>query len=91
MGVAPTISRKRSAKTERDMPDAFGQGLKGPGAAGVVVDAGDGEAHVLVGEGREPARGGAGVGVGEVQAEGLDEHHVGELLRDEGSAGLGVA
>ncbi len=58
--------------------------------AGVVVDGGDGEAHVLVGEGGEPAGGGGG-GVGEMEAEGLDEHHVGELLGDEGAAGLGAA
>ena len=70
--------------------DALGEGLQGPGVAGVVVDGGDGEAHLLVGEGGEPAGGGGG-GVGEMEAEGLDEHHVGELLRDEGAAGLGAA
>ena len=58
--------------------------------AGVAVHGGDGEGHVFIGEGGEPATAGAGR-VGEVEAQGLDEHHVGELLGDERAAGLGVA
>lgn len=90
MGVAPTVALKRRAKTGAGHAGSLGEGLEGPGVAGVVVHGGDGGAHLLVGEGEEPADTAFGC-VGEVEAKGLDEHHVGELLGDEGAAGLGVA
>ena len=58
--------------------------------AGIVVDGCDGGAHLLIGEGEEPADVALG-GIGEVQAQGLNDHHVGELLRDQRAAGLRIA
>src|SRR5579871_1855391 len=56
----------------------------------VVVHVGYGNAHVLVGQCRKPTATSAG-NVSQVQAQRLDEHHVGELLRNQRTAGLWVA
>ena len=63
------------ARTARELRE-------GPGVAGLVVHRRDGSVELWIGERGEPARPRMGA-FGEVQAEGLDEHHVRELLHDE--------
>jgi hypothetical protein len=70
--------------------NAFGQRLQRPGISRGFVDAGNGDAHMLVRQRRKPAVTSAGA-VGQVQAQRLDEHRVGELLRYQRTAGLGIA
>ncbi len=89
MGVAPTVSRKCRAKTERDMPtrsasDCSVQGY--PGSLCMLVmamlmclsDSAESQPRPAL-----AASAGAGAG--------LDERRVGELLRNQRTAGLWVA
>lgn len=67
---------------------AEGELVEGPAVGWALVDGVDGGAHLRVGEGGEPA--GRGLGLGEVEAEGLDEEGVGDVLDEERAAGLRV-
>ncbi len=70
--------------------DAFSQRLQRPGMSRVVVHGGNGDAHVFVRQSGKPARTGVSR-ICQVQAQRLDEHRIGKMLRNQRSTGSRVA
>ena len=90
MGVAPTVSLNFWAKPDRDIPTRSASSCKVQGWAGSSCIDVDGRAHLLVRQREEPSDAPAQP-FRQMRPQGLDQHHVGEVLEDQEAARLRLA
>ena len=90
MGDAPTVSLNFRAKVDRDMPARSASSWNVQRCAGSSCIAVDRRAHLFICQGEEPADA-ASQPFRQMQPQSLNQHHVGEVLRDQKAARLRLA